>query len=360
MYFIMRRLLIYGFTCMGLTLSAFAAAQNTDESPAESVSEPAAESAVPAWTICNETSFILRLAHGQTRAGQGRVSGWQKLRPSECIDETPDKNTPRFLFAESAPVHNGGIREWAGQVTICVNPTENFDIDMTVSCALQGLETRRFLRIDPAEIVTTLIEPDDFKTKAKTAGLQRLMKDAGYKISRIDGIDGRRTRNTLKQFLKDYEIGSDLALFEQMDALEDAALSQQDLVGLTLCNKTQLKTWTAIGYREDGSWQSRGWWPIEPDGCVRLWSKDLTGTEMHIYAHQTTGDDKSFILENPLETVNNFCVAEARFSAIGREFCTDKGYAPANFKAIPTIEKGNKITLAETDFIPASSGGLRR
>jgi len=338
---------------LSLSLSGLAAAQTVEDG-----NQAAAADA--AWNICNETSFILRLATAQTTAGETQVSGWQKLRPSQCLKETPDLNSARFLFAESAAVHNGGIREWAGAVTICVNPQENFDIDTSVSCVLQGLETRRFLRIDPKEMDTTLIEPDDFKGKAKTAGLQRLMKDAGYKISRIDGIDGRRTRNTLKQFLKDYEIGSDLPLFEKMDALEDAALSQQDLTGLTLCNQTPVKTWTAIGYREDGSWQSRGWWAIDPEDCVRPWSKELTGTEMHIYAYQTGEGDVNAILQNPLETMNNFCIAEAKFSAIGREFCTDKGYVPANFRSIPTTEKGLQINLSANDFITPPNGGLRQ
>jgi len=334
-----------------LCIAGGAAAQNTEETPAES--------AAITWEICNETSFILRLATAQTRGEARQVTGWKKLRSSECLAEYPEANSPRFLFAESAAVHNGGIREWAGQTPLCINPNENFDIDTTVSCALQGLETRRFLRINPKETRTALIEPNDFKTKAHTAGLQRLMKDAGYKISRIDGIDGRRTRNTFKAFLKEYNIASGLSLFEQMDALEDAALSQQDLTGLTLCNKTQGKTWAAIGYREEGAWQSRGWWAIEPDDCIRPWSKELIGTEMHIYAYQMSQDDVTLNLKNPLETVNNFCIAEAKFSAIGREFCTDKGYVAANFKAIPTVEKGLRVNLSKTDFISASVDGLR-
>jgi len=317
------------------------------------------QSEVKPWVICNETSFILRLTIAKTVAGSSRASGWKRLRPSECFEDDLNAVESRFLFAESAPVHNGGIREWAGQVPICINPDEDFTIDTSVSCALQGLETRRFLHIDPKESETKLIEPDDFKTKAQTAGIQRLMKDAGYKISRIDGIDGRRTRNTLRDFLKDYEIDADLSVNEKIDALEDAALSQQDLTGLTLCNKTQTKIWTAIGYREDGAWQSRGWWTIDADACIRPWSKDLTGTEMHIYAYKTSGDDKTIGLRNPLESANDFCIAEAKFSAIGREFCTDKGYVAADFRAVPTLEKGLQVTLSDTDFQSPSWGGLR-
>jgi len=345
-----------------MILPAHAWAQDSAENPAGSIAAqtaPQTQAQTKPWVICNETSFILRLAIAKTVAGTSRASGWKKLRPSECLEDDLNSAESRFLFAESAPVHNGGIREWAGQVPICINPDENFSIDTSVSCALQGLETRRFLHIDPNESETKLIEPDDFKTKAETAGIQRLLRDAGYKITRIDGIDGRRTRNTLRDFLKDYEIAADLSVFEKMDALEDAALSKQDLTGLTLCNKTQAKIWTAIGYREDGAWQSRGWWAIDADACIRPWSNDLIGSEMHIYAYMKLDDDDTIGLINPLEAANNFCIAEAKFSAIGREFCTDKGYVAADFRAVPTLEKGLQITLSNADFQTSTVGGLR-
>ncbi len=348
---VMRVLLL----CLCYSLAGMSAAQDEAETQTRS---DVNTSRAP-WKICNETSFILRIATGHTDNETVKIRGWKKLRPSECQQEDITPNIPRFLYAESAAVHNGGIREWAGQAPLCVNPNDNFAVDMSVSCALQGLETRRFLHINPEENTTSLIEPDDYKAKAETAGVQRLLKDAGYKISRIDGIDGRRTRDTLKAFLKDYDINSKLSAFEKIDALEDAALSQQDLTGLTLCNKMAQKTWTAIGYREDGAWQSRGWWGLEPNKCIRPWTKDLIGTEMHIYAYKILDDTQSLILKNPLETKNNFCIAESKFSAIGREFCTDKGYSAANFRAVVTTEKGLQVNLSENDFTDAVGGGLR-
>jgi len=148
------------------------------------------------WVVCNETSFILRLAIAQGQDKNVTVNGWTRIRPSECTTQESSADSDRYLFAESDSVHNGGLREWSGSYPICVNPRENFSVDTSVSCALQGLETRRFLRINPADPVTKLIEPDDYGKKAITAGLQRLMKDAGYKITRIDGISGRRTKSS--------------------------------------------------------------------------------------------------------------------------------------------------------------------
>lgn len=344
-----------------ISFSAGTIASGQEQSP-DTENTPAAAAAAEnatEWKICNETSFILRAAIAQRDDDIAHISGWRRLFPSECISQMPKPGSPRFLFAESDAVHNGGIREWAGQVPICVNPNEDFDIGTNVSCALQGLETRRFLRIDPNEPETKFIEPDNFGKNAETAGLQRLMQDAGYKISRVDGITGRRTRNTLSEFLKDNDVDASLPVFEKMAALRRAALSNRSAVGLTVCNQTPFKSWIAIGYREDGAWQSRGWWELEAQGCIRPWSKDLKGTEMHIYAQQDQGDDVMTVLKNPVETVSGFCVSEGKFSALGREYCTDQGYASANFRPVVTDEKGLQINLTPTDFIPSSSEGLR-
>lgn len=344
-----------------VSLSAATAAngQNTSSDTENAAAADAASDSPSEWKICNETSFILRTAIAQREDDTAHITGWHRLLPSECMSETPKSGSPRFIFAESDAVHNGGIREWAGSVPICVNPLDDFDIDTNISCALQGLETRRFLRIDPNEPETKFIEPDDYGDKAETAGLQRLMQDAGYKISRVDGITGRRTRDTLREFLKDHNIDSNLPVFEKMQALRRAALSTRSAFGLTICNQTQEKSWISIGYREDGAWQSRGWWELEAQDCIRPWSKDLKGTEMHIYAQQGEWGETMGVLKNSIETVSEFCVSEGKFSALGREYCTDQGYASANFRPVVSDEKGLKINLTAADFISSSFEGLR-
>jgi len=88
----------------------------------------------------------------------------------------------RYVFAESDPVHQGGIREWTGTVPLCVS-SDNFEADATKSCQLQNLETRNYLTVDPADPRTTFIEPDNFGKNAATAGMQRLLKDSGYEVT---------------------------------------------------------------------------------------------------------------------------------------------------------------------------------
>ena len=333
-------------------------AEAQDTVPDAADEEVQTEEAV--WQICNETSFMLRFSTAQTKESVTYIDGWHRLRPSECISEKSTSGAARFLYAESDTLHNGGIREWDGQVPICVNPVENFNIESTVSCALQGFETRRFLKIDPEESVTKLIEPDNFGAKSETAGLQRLLKDAGYKISRVDGISGRRTRNILRDFLKEHDVPSTATIFEQMDVLAKVATTNQEMVGLTICNETEAETWLALGYREDGAWQSRGWWSLLAGDCVRPWPKDVKGTEMHLYAQQNGNDDDARVLKAAAGVGREFCVAEAKFSALGREFCTDQGYVSEAFRPVITDETGLKISLTPNDFVIGTSAGLRQ
>lgn len=366
---------------LALSLSPYTAAQDTaqdtvqEETGQDETAAPAENPIEATWQICNETSFILRLATAQTEGAATHIEGWQRIRPSECVSKTPRTNAARFLYAESDSVHNGGIREWDGQIPICVNPAEDFKIDATVSCALQGLETRRFLKIDPEEMMTKLIEPDNFGSKAEAAGIQRLLQDAGYKINRVDGISGRRTRNTLRSFLKEHDVESTATIFEKMEALATVARDTQESIGLTVCNDTEDQTWLALGYREDGSWQSRGWWSINAGNCIRPWSKNIQGAEMHIYAQKNNQsengeegrDEKGKEEEISLQTLNvpagvtsKFCIAEAKFSALGREYCADQGYVSDNFRPVITDEKGVKLSLTESDFMAGASVGLRQ
>lgn len=93
------------------------------------------------WEICNETSYIMRVATAYIRGGIISPKGWEKARPGECITQKVPINSPRYIYAESDSVHQGGIREWTGSVPLCVS-SDNFVADARKSCKLQNLETR--------------------------------------------------------------------------------------------------------------------------------------------------------------------------------------------------------------------------
>lgn len=347
-----------GFTCLALGHAASIWAQDNTSS---------LDSTANVWEICNETSYVLRVAHALTEQGITQVEGWRDVNPGDCLP-TPysDPAAPRFLYAESLPLHRGGIREWKGTTKLCAKD-EDFTSEATDNCALLNMDERAYLAVKPSETRTSLIEPSDFGSKAEMAGIQRLLRDNGYKISKIDGLPGRRTSRSLSSFRKEAGIDKNIEGAELMQALRKSARRAIRTVGIEMCNESTATIWSAVAAREYGKWTSRGWWEIMQGECTQIYTKALSGSEAHIYALQENIDSESPKAPKPdkrLSTAGSkaaqFCIAEARFSALGKEYCTEGGYVSANFRPVPTEEDGVRITLKDDDFTEASTAGLRR
>ncbi|RKQ69242.1 putative membrane protein [Litorimonas taeanensis] len=367
--------LTLAFALSGFPATASAQTSETDTNSVEIINPANTAS----WNICNETSFILRLAHATLRDGQIKAKGWREAQPGQCIVETIVENAPRFLYAESSPIHRGGIREWKGEATLCAKDTD-FESAATDNCRVQNLETRPYFAVKPGEDTTTLIEPADFGENALTAGTQRLLRDAGYKITAIDGMPGRRTARSLREFQKK-EALDDLPEGEALiSALAISAAAKTKEIGLEFCNKSDSRIYTAIGLQEDGNWTSRGWWELAPESCVRPVTEDLKGLDVHYYALKESlpgpANDVTAILTGTGDAAINeradlklrsiatipaqFCIAEAQFSALGREMCLESGYGVANFRPLPTDKESLTISLTNEDFAQSGPAGLRQ
>lgn len=327
------------------------------------------------WNICNETSYILRLAHATLRDGEVKAQGWRSINPGQCIVESVIRGAPRYLFAESSYIHRGGIREWKGDVRLCASDGD-FISSATDDCRVNNLQTRHYFAVRPDELTTTLIEPSDFGNKAQTAGIQRLLRDAGYKVTGVDGLPGRRTSRSLREFQK-AEGFEDLPEGEALiTALASAAKAKADEIGLEICNESDARIFTAIGLQEDGNWTSRGWWSIDPKNCVRPVTQSLQGLNAHYYAlkvnpstlqeqedisiQPSDDPDKDLRLRSVATIPAQFCIAEAQFSALGRELCMEGGYSIANFRPLPNDKDGVSVSLSNEDFAEPNPAGLRR
>lgn len=317
------------------------------------------------WEVCNETSFSLRIAYAKLVNEKPAARGWQRLRAGSCLTTDIDNGQTKFLYAKSSKAHRGGIREWKGTISICTSETD-FQADPTVGCALQDMKERAYMPVASDEAVTTLVEIDNFKTKAAAAGIQRLLQDNGYDISRVDGLVGRRTSRTLSRFLKDNEVPSSAGVEEQLDALEKAAEAKVQTVGLTLCNRSSNSLWTAIGLRRKGNWESRGWWKLDANNCKQVYTESLSAADLSFYATQdgARAEDGGKLPDRAMRSVaatpTQFCVSESKFSVLGRENCTDFGYKAANFRVVPADKDGLTIDLTDADFAEPSTSGLRQ
>ena len=328
------------------------------------------------WQVCNQTSFILRIATGTVQDGALTVEGWREALPGQCRTTKAAAGTDRYVLAESLPLHAGGIREWRGEEELCAGEEDFTAVaDPDRSCALQNLDTRSYLRVAPDEERTLLVEPENYGDKAETAGLQRLLRDAGQRVRRIDGLAGRATTRTVRAFLKARELPANTSGDALIDALREAAAERREALGITVCNESSQRVWAATALKDSGRWTSRGWWPIEVETCVQTTNGSVEGKEPHVFALQEQAlpepdpDDPDAEVEAPPDkrlravatTPSRFCISEGRFSAMGREDCRDRGYASANFRALTEDdEEGVRITLTDADFVEPSGSALRR
>lgn len=343
---------------LGLSLSASSFAQNV-EIPEQAITHTPIQ---PPWQVCNETSFILDIAIAGVLAGQvGQpltVRGWQTLRPGSCQVIDVEKGTPRYIYARSANVHQGGVREWKGRYDYCI-AAEDFTAKTDISCELQNMTTAQFLKIIPTESRTAFIEPEDFGRFAETAGLQRLLRDNNYDIQRIDGRTGKRTTNTLQKFMKDHELKSSISVEAQYAALRENARMIRETVGVHLCNKTTAQLWAALAYKNNGVVESRGWWPIDKGSCIQPFTENLKDRDVHYYVRMETPAGIDKILRANTKNSKEYCIDPAKFSALRHEFCQDQGYVAARFNPVPVGKPGAKIEFTDTDFNAAMISGLR-
>lgn len=313
------------------------------------------------WEVCNETSFVLRKASAFIRDGRMTAQGWHELLPGSCQTLETPRGSPRFLYAESLDVHQGGIREWKGDTRLCVNDETGFTLDATQDCSADGLTSRAYFAVRPDEPVTTLVEPSDYgPSKAVIAAQQRLLRDAGYDMSRIDGMAGRRTSRLLRAFRNDAGLDGDADMPTLLRALLEAARTYKDTVGLEVCNESSAPVWTAVATRDGTNWRSRGWWIAEPGTCTRPLDRPLPGTDAHVFALQEGADGTDRKLQTAAATPAQFCIAESQFDAPGNTMCVERGYAVASFRAVPTEDSGARMRLTDADFAAPLPGGLRR
>ena len=286
------------------------------------------------WRLCNETSFVLEAATGRPEGSTGViVEGWTRLRPGECRSavSAPLREGIHYVMARSSTAHHGGQRNWGGEIPLCIDTTGSFAVENPPSCSAMGLDERKFraVKIENRNNWTTrLTETEPYGTKrSESAGLQRLLRDAGVANTSIDGYVGRRTRGAIAAFLKANNLPSNTADATLIDILEEVASNRSREVGMTICNRTPHKMWTAIGRRRGNGWESRGWWSLDSDACARTIDESLIPTAHYVYAELETEDGTRHLRD----AEHIFCIARSKFAVVGREGCEVRAYKEADF-----------------------------
>jgi len=305
------------------------------------------------WQICNETSFVLEAATGRPDGRSIQVQGWTRLRPGECRGavQAPLARGTHYLYARTSSAHRGGRRQWGGDAVLCVDPTDSFQIQNPPRCT-DSYEARRFRRV-------AINKRDSWRTsfseatpltlsRARAAGLQRLLTDAGYDLREgRRSADPRRIAQAIAQFRSTARLAPNASEDQLVDALEIAARRRAGSVGLTLCNRTRGRLWTAVGRRRGEGWESRGWWPLNPGGCVRTIDEVLIQERYYVYASLETPEGPRY-----LQSGEPFCTSPARFAIIGRMRCEERYYRTDLFAPIRARDRsGLVVEFEDHDFL---------
>jgi len=308
---------------------------------------------VNGWQVCNETSFVLEAATGRPDGRSIQVQGWTRLRPGECrlAVGAPLTRGTHYLYARTSTAHRGGRRQWGGDATLCVDPSASFQIENPPRCT-DSYEARRFRRVQ-------INKRDSWRTsfseattytlaRARQTGLQRLLDDAGYDLREgRRSADPRRIAQAIAQFRAAARLAPSASEDQLIDALEVAARRRAGQVGLTLCNRTHGRVWTAVGRRRGEGWESRGWWPLNPGGCVRTIDEVLTQERYYVYATLETNEGPRF-----LSSGEPFCTSPARFAILGRTHCENRYYQTALFSPIRARDRsGLVVEFEDHDFL---------
>jgi uncharacterized membrane protein len=310
-------------------------------------------SAQEGWELCNDTSFILEAATGRPEGRGVIVEGWTRLRPGECRTamDPPLKTGVNFVFARSSAAHRGGQRHWNGDFPLCVDPAGSFAVESPSSCPSMGLETRGFMpvKIDDREgWRTRFTETETFSRpgqSARSAGLQRLLNDAGIPVGdrsdaiAVDGYLGREPRRAISAFLAGRSLPAATSDADVIDLLEDVARARSLQVGLTLCNRTDEQVWAAIARREGEEWESRGWWTLESGACARAIDEPLPDAPHYIFAEMETPDG----VRRLTGAREPFCVSRVKFAIAGRDNCEGRAYRESAFLQTPIPAEGKLI-----------------
>ncbi len=308
------------------------------------------------WQICNETTYVLEAATGRPDGRSIQVQGWTRLRPGECriAVSAPLARGTHYLYARTSSAHRGGRQQWTGEAVLCVDPTRQFQIENPPRCT-DSYEGRRFRRVlinKRDSWRTSFSEANQYsQSRSRQLGLQRLLEDAGFDVREgRGGVDPRRIASAIAQFRTTARLAPSASQDQLIDALETAARRRAGQVGLTLCNRTRGRVWTAIARRRGEGWESRGWWALAPAGCVRTIDEVLIQEVYYVYASLDSPNGPRYLAAGG----EPFCTSPARFAILGREHCDTRYYQTALFTRIGARNRdGLVVDFEERDFLEA-------
>jgi len=318
----------------------------------------AAQAKAAGLTLCNQTSYVLYAATAAVKAGDAQTQGWTRVVSGACVsalDAPLDPDAVYYLYARSSQAHAGPPRAWGGSAPFCVKDA-NFNLRGpagTGVCQEADAFAVPFaaLRTDGKRSwTTTLTESVKINSLqfAQTAGLYRLLMDAGYNLGSGPGHIG--VVDALKKFRTRMKLPANAAASDLFDALETEALKVTAPEGYSVCNDTEGTIYAAIGQNTGKEWWAHGWWDVAPGACAHVLTQPIARQKIFLRVEQR-GKDAHAIVSGPV----NFCVTDIAFDIQGRSNCEKRGLREAGFAVTnPKGVSGFAAHVGESGLLPAA------
>ena len=305
--------------------------------------------------ICNQTSYVLSVATAAVTISDVAAQGWKRITPGACQAVLPGALTASayYVYARSSLAHAGPARAWGGDRPMCVKDVNFSSREPSTArdCSSDDFFLLPFAAVDTHHAMSwtmTLSERPDVATldQARTAGLQRLLKDLGYKIAPVGARWDKASDAALADFRKRLHVSSRASIADLFDALETGALKMTTPAGYSICNDTARPLAAAIGEKQGTDWVSHGWWKVEAGSCARAITTPLASDSIYLFA-QTIGG--AALVTGPAK----FCTADIEFDIQGRTGCRDRGLREVGFAETHVRGVAGYATrIGETGLVP--------
>lgn len=310
-------------------------------------------SAQASLQVCNRTSYILYAAEGWATQTDNITQGWSRIAPGSCATPVQGMlSAPGyFLYARSSQAHNGPARAWGGAIQLCAKDA-NFSLKTpTASTVCTGNDTFTvpFAQIDTHHMqswTATLTESTAIRTddQARAAGIDRLLRDNGFKIS-----SGKDRNDAINRFKTKMKLASKANIADLFDALETEAMKASSPAGYSICNDTAGEAWVALGFRAGGQSLAAGWWKVPAGACAHALTEPLNQDKVYIHAE---GHNKPQLVGGR----DTFCVTNITFQITGSADCKKRGLSEAGFTATNTKGRaGYTVHIGNNGLLPAPS-----
>ena len=291
------------------------------------------------YSLCNKTSYTLSAALGFVDGDRLATMGWWRLRPGQCKVVLTETTHPGsyFVYAEGIPGHKGAARTWSGDTPLCVENSGFFNLRNQEVCRNFPATQRNFFPVEVTSAAngdwqTDFAEASNFTIySAEVAGVQRLLRDIGKPVKRIDGSLGRETRAVLSAYRKSKNLSDGATIDEDLiDALIEEANAAEAKLGFFFCNKAEAPVWSAIGTPGgENKYISKGWWRLEPGECTKVVKGKLEHDHYYVYGliEEARGAERRLAGgDKPL------CINPVKFNVANDTPCEDQDLDSAIFK----------------------------